>query len=255
MNSEAKEERAATPKRGSAVNEVEVEDDGDHDGMKGENGAGGPFIDAELRGLMEENEVLQSVRRALVQRITTAKRAYLESGRATEAHIAKKALLLKRLHYFTNGERYIDGAEIEVQPTDEHFLLFERFKASKYELLRAKASYEEKLHLVGPESSLIELEAATQALRSQANTLRKQVAELKQNHEQHSEKLRILIEDNKVKRMRKFLSFMHSLVLRFERNERTAQREENFNNIQLELLKLQHRQQLRNEERLLSDYS
>jgi len=64
-----------------------------------------------------------------------------------------------------------------------------------------------------------------------------------------------LIESSRVLHLREFLNFMKSLQMRFDRNERIAATEDGFNSLHLELLKLQNRLRMRDEERALDSFS
>ena len=211
--------------------------------------------DAELRGLVEEYEVLQNVRRSVVARAKTAKKKYDEAVAVSRLFAAKRALAERRMHYFSNGEIYLDEFDTELNPNDEDFQIFEEHNSSLLDLLRAQSVLEEGIHLVPAQSSEAELQAAVAALKRQKERLQEQVSDMKKQRDSCTSGLSKLIESSRVLHMREFLSYMKSLQMRFDRNERIAAIEDGFNSLQLELLKLQNRLRMRDEERTLTSFS
>ena len=216
---------------------------------------GNYYADAELRGLVEEYEVLQNVRRSVVSRAKAAKKKYDEAVAVSKLFTAKRALAERRMHYFTNGESYLDEFEYEVNPNEEDFQIFQQHNESLLDLLRAQSVLDEGIHLVTAQSSEAELQAAVAALRKQKERLQEQVSDIKKQKDSNTAGLSKLIESSRVIRMRAFVAFMRSLQLRLDRNERIAATEDGFNSLQLDLLKLQHRQRMRDEERNLNSFS
>ena len=237
--------------RGAASNPAD--DDGEENVTK--ESRANVEADAELKGLWEEHEVLQNVRRSLVGRAKSAKKKYDESIASCAVFAKLKALCERRMHYFTNGVSFLEGFEMKVDPSDADYQLFEKFQASLRDLMRAQGYLDECIHLLAVESSEAELQAVVKSLRRQKDRLRTEVDKMKEQKERNTAGLRLLIESNRVYKMRDFISFMRTLLLRFERNERIADCEDEFNTVQLELIKLQHRQLVRNEEKMLSSYS
>lgn len=211
--------------------------------------------DAELRGLVEEYDVLQNVRRSFVGRAKTAKKKHDEAVAVSKLIAAKQALAERRMHYFTNGESYLEEFVDEVNPNDEDFQIFEQHNASLLDLLRAQSVLDEGIHLVPAQGSEAELQAAVAALKQQKERLQEQVSVMKKQKDSNTSGLSKLIESSRVIHMREFIAFMRSLQLRFDRNDRIAAAEDGFNSLQLDLLKLQHRQRMIDEERNLNSFS
>ena len=132
------------------------------------------------------------------------------------------------------------------------FVVFDRLRSLLLDNKRIELALQEGVHVISQDSSMAAIAACRDQLERQESDLQTELEEAKKRHSEVRERIRVLTDTDKVFRMREFITYMQTTLLRFQRNERLSSLEEGYNTIELELLQKKLRKR---EKREMSEHN
>lgn len=261
------------------------------------SGAIGPLSDAEMaalgitdgeyRSLAEEYNVLQSVRRGLIERIAHAKKSCDAASGEQDSAGEKLQLVRRRLSYYEdiagdlvrldgphgprqqqrqhrggggNSGRDYKGAgtrttattaaeplSTRVENVEHDFLIFDRLRAAKADLLRDTLAHDSGMHTAAQDAGLDELQSVAAYLRGKCRELEEEAQTRHDVGQQQRNRLAEIIEGDLIYKKREFINKMRSLAESINRAERLQHIKDGQKTVELALLRLR----LRRKEKVL----
>jgi hypothetical protein len=204
--------------------------------------------DGEYRSLAEEYNVLQSVRRGLIDRLIAAKKTCKKADNTQSSISERTRFLQRRLSYLQDivGENAVNVAlslinisrtdvvskggdddngsnvtkriptvsphtEVEIVPDyedDDDYLLFDRLRGAKEQDVLEASIYESKIHFLSHDSSILELKGIFEYLQDKYNRLKTMIDNYREESKMNQSKLYELTKNDRVSRMRENISKM-----------------------------------------------
>ena len=199
--------------------------------------------DAELRDMLVEHDGMHAVRRALVRRVTAARREIDSMSNGLKMAEERQLRAWERLGHYTARDK-TRGTAAE----DEKWLAGKAMSALEKEqqnLSRMEEERREGLHVLEVDSELTELAAIKTALLKEISAAEKSITSLQYERDMWHERHDTNTQDNFTALMRRGIRLMRRATARQNRTSKIGELEKKADKVELELLrfKLQQAQQ------------
>jgi len=249
--------------------------------------------DGEYRSLAEEYNVLQSVRRGLMDRLIIAKKACKKADNTQSSISERTRFLQRRLSYLQDivGETAVSVAlslvncnssnsssggggrpkgdddddamkrisspqVVElIDKNDDDYLLFDRLRGAKEQDVLEQSIYESKTHLLSNDSSINELRGIVEYLHEKYDKLKAIIDNYREESKQYQSELYELTKNDRITKMRENIAKMKLRLKMLQLQSKLKIIDEEQYTVDMELTSLRYRQ-LRSMEALQSsDFS
>eukprot|EP01038_Epipyxis_sp_PR26KG_P009732 gene9732-13097_t len=221
------------------------------------------IVDNELQSIRDEYDVLQRVRRGIIERIKTAKETVNKHQSNQISGLDQTELFLTRLQYYPLLDNYSSKYDLnsiisryystQTNPNnnnnnnnnitfsntnDEDFILFEKLYAMNAEVSHYTDWLDNNYHTLPLNNTIDSLNEVIDRLEKFSDNLTNEIEEIMQNKEIIQQKLSELIQTNKLHYLHNDNDNIYANYLRINRQKRINEIEEEYNTIELELLRL-----------------
>ena len=196
--------------------------------------------DNELKELLNEHRALQEVRRRLVDRVLAVKKITKDSMDAINDAIQGEELARIRIEGIS---RKAGGSGCAGSCVSEELLAIDRLRGVAIELARTVAAREAGVHLGPLADSIYELQAVYNTLQTHLEIVGKEVDMCRYERDMHYDRFQQLMDGSIARRIRNGISILRTILTRLRTKARVAKYEHGSDNVELEVLRLQLRQQ------------